>query len=341
MADRQQALQGAAEIIADWIAEDFELRKLLRALLWNEGVVISTVVPAKADQKTKYNMYYDRREPVASIPSHRVLAIRRGTKEGVLTSSIQCDTAKAVQLIVEKVTRERESAFASILETVARDSYSRILRPLIETEVRAQLKERADIEAIRVFQENLENLLLSAPAGAIPVLGVDAGKAEECRLAVVDPQGKFLEDAAVFPRPPKSDIDGTKVALLELIRKHNIGALAIGSGPGARETETVFRQILADEKMDNILIATVNDAGIVVYSSSRIGREEFPDLPAATRAAISTARRLQDPLAELVKIDPKLIRSRPVPARCRSEGTPPASGSDGADMREQSRGGIE
>lgn len=307
VADRQQALQGAAEIIADWIAENFDLRRILREMLWKEGFVVSTVVPAKAEQKTKYNMYYDRREAVATIPSHRVLAIRRGAKEGVLTSSIQCDTAKTLQRIVEHITRDRESAFAPILEVAARDSYSRILRPLIETEVRAQLKERADREAIRVFQENLENLLLSPPGGALTVIGVDAGKADECRLAIVDQQGNYREEAVVYPRAPKNDIEGTRNALLELIRKHNVSAMAVGSSPGARETESIFRQILAEEKLENILIVSVNDAGVVVYSTSRIGREEFPDLPVATRAAVSTARRLQDPLAELVKTDPKLI----------------------------------
>ena len=307
VADRQQALQGASEIIADWIAENFELRKALREMLGKEGVVISTVVPAKAGLKTKYNMYYDRREPVASIPSHRVLAIRRGTKEGVLTSSIQCDSAKALQLIADAVIRDRESAFAPVLEVVTRDSYSRILRPLIETEVRAQLKERADREAIRVFQENLENLLMSPPCGCIPVIGVDAGKGEECRLAAVDEQGRFLEEAVVYPRPPRSDIEGTKSALLDLIQKHHVRALALGSGPSAREAAAVLRQILADAAIEGVMIATVNDAGIVVYSSSRIGREELPDLAASTRSAVSMARRLQDPLAELVKIDPKLI----------------------------------
>ena len=307
VADRQQALQGAVEIIADWIAENPELRKALREMLWKEGVVVSTVVPAKAALKTKYNMYYDRREPVASIPSHRVLAIRRGTKEGVLTSSIQCDGAKTLQMIVDAVVRDRESAFAPVLEAAARDSYSRILRPLIETEVRARLKERADREAIRVFQENLENLLLSPPCGGIPVIGVDAGKGEECRLAAVDEQGRFLAEAAVCPRPPKSDIEGTRSVLLDLIQKHHVKALAVGSGPAAREVEAVLRQILTDAAIADVTIAAVNDAGVVVYSSSRIGREELPDQDASTRAAVSIARRLQDPLAELVKIDPKLI----------------------------------
>jgi len=307
VADRQQALQGAAEIIADWIAENPELRKALREMLWKEGVVISTVVPAKAGLKTKYNMYYDRREPVSSIPSHRVLAIRRGTKEGVLTSSIQCDSAKALQMIADAVIRDRESAFAPVLETAARESYSRILRPLIETEVRAQLKERADREAIRVFQENLENLLMSPPCSGIPVIGVNAGKGEECGLAAVDERGGFLAEAVVCPRPPKSDIEGTKSALLDLIQRYHAKALAIGSGPGAREVEAVLRQILADAAIEGITIAAVNDAGVVVYAASRTGREELPELAASIRSAVSIARRLQDPLAELVKIDPKLI----------------------------------
>ncbi|MGD0310196.1 MAG: Tex-like N-terminal domain-containing protein [Acidobacteriota bacterium] len=307
VADRQQVLQGAADIIANWIAESFDLRKALREMLWKEGHVVSTVVPAKAEQKTKYNMYYNRREPVSSIPSHRVLAIRRGTKEGVLTSSIQCDNSRALELIISYVTKDGESEFAPVLEAAARDSYNRILRPLIETEVRGQLKERADREAIRVFQENIENLLLSAQCGAMPVIGVDAGKGEECRLAVVDESGKFLEETAVFPKPPKSDLEGTRVALLNLIQKYGVRAMAIGGGPSARGIEMIFRQILSEAAIENVIVAGVNDAGMVVYSSSRIGREELPELLPAARAAVSAARRLQDPLAELVKIDPKLI----------------------------------
>jgi uncharacterized protein len=307
VADRQQALQGSADIIADWIAESFDLRKALREMLWKEGHVVSTVVPAKTDQKTKYNMYYDRREPVFSIPSHRILAIRRGTKEGVLTSSIQCDNSRALELVISYVTKDRESEFAPVLEAAARDSYSRILRPLIETQVRGQLKERADREAIRVFQENLENLLLSPPCGAMPVIGVDAGKGEECRLAAVDESGKFLEETAVFPKPPKSDLEGTRVALLNLIQKYGVRALAIGGGPSAHGVEMLMRQILSEAAIENVIVVSVNDAGVVVYSSSRIGREELPELSPAARAAVSAARRLQDPLAELAKIDPKLI----------------------------------
>ncbi len=304
---REQALQGASDIIAEWISENLEFRRSLRETLWKEGSLVSTVVPAKTGQKTKYNMYYDRREPVASVPSHRVLAIRRGTKEGVLTSAIEGDNAKAVDQLVSAVVRDKESPFAPVLEAATRDSYSRILRPLIETEVRAQLKERADREAIRVFQENLANLLLSPPAGAMVVLGIDPGKGEDCKLAVVDASGKFVEEAAISPLPPKSDVEGTRATLRDLIGKHSVQAIALGTGAAAREIEAVLRQILAEEKLDQVLIAAVNDAGIAIYSSSRVAREEFPDLSITTRCAVSIARRLQDPLGELVKIDPKLI----------------------------------
>ncbi len=181
---RQEALQGAIDIIAEWISEDFDCRKALRELLWNEGFVVSAVVPAKVGQKTKYNMYYDRREPVTTIPSHRVLAIRRGCKEGVLVSSIEGDGTKAVECLIARVVKEKGSVFAPILEAAAKESYNRILRPLIENQVRTMLKERADREAIRVFQENMANLLLSPPAGPIVVMGIDWGKNGECSAAV-------------------------------------------------------------------------------------------------------------------------------------------------------------
>jgi uncharacterized protein len=522
---REQALQGATDIIAQWISENLDFRKPLRELLWSEGSVVSTVVPAKAQQKTKYNMYYDRREPVTTIPSHRVLAIRRGSKEGILTSSIEGNHAKAIEFLLNSVIRDKESVFAPILEVAVRESYNRILRPLIETEVRAQLKERADREAIRVFQENLGNLMLSPPAGPMVVAGLDMIKSGECTLAVVDEKGRFLEECAIrftapkaspprtpqarqvdqkqtavamkpadavappaaeatpapapeiaidvavisgaletapltAPAPAEPEVEasaapptemapktevaaatemapgtvpasvteavpdaeatpvtesdpetkatpvievvpeveaapqtevapGTEVApitgtvpeteatppteavpevevaaaagvvpeqelasetvaatpetqpapaetaaestqaepsevpqapppivdymararatIRELIAKHAVRAIAIGSGTGARELEATLRQILAEEKIENVLIAAVNDAGIAVYSSSRVAREELPDLAVSARCAVSLARRLQDPLAEMVKIDPKLI----------------------------------
>ncbi len=307
VASRDQALQGAADIIAEWIAENFDYRKKLRELLWNEGQVVSTVVPAKADQKTKYNMYYNHREPVTTIPSHRVLAIRRGSKEGILTSSIEGDQTKALEFLLCSVIRDKDSTFAPVLEAATRDSYSRILRPLIETEVRSMLKERADREAIRVFQDNLTNLLLSPPAGNLIVMGVDAGKGNECTLAIVGQGGKLIEFAVLSPMPNLTDLESARNTVRELIGRHNIQAMAFASGPVARNLEIAMRQILADEKIENILLAAVNDAGLAIYSSSRAAREEFPEASVSARCAASLARRLQDPLAELVKIDPKLI----------------------------------
>jgi transcriptional accessory protein Tex/SPT6 len=557
----EQALQGVVDIIAEWICDNFDIRKALREMLWNEGFVISTVVPAKVGKKTKYNMYYERREAVAAIPSHRVLAIRRGCKEGILVSSIEGDNSKVLDFLLSSIIKDRESIFSPVLEAAAREAYSRILRPMIETEVRTQLKERADREAIKVFQENLSNLLLSPPAGPIVVMGVDWGKGDECNVAVINEGGMFLEGAkfrfsaapkavkekarqnsnpvqnnqeasaepVTAPKPvadtstaestpvssqsenadtvdapqalqsehalpaeaarvetpqhenelhpaasiietpeledslateapsietpqtedtpqsqdttpaeapsvetpqtedtpqsqdttpaeassiespqPEDTIaasagstaslqdDATPTALnfeptetertsigtgqslglaekaaeqativeesnaetkrfdsapegatlteaqqIELltasgmersmpesggsqseavsdgqaagnvlrglIAKHNVRAISIGAGPSARELETLLRQITKEQELKDIMIAPVNDAGVAIYSSSRIAREEFPDWSPSSRCAVSLARRLQDPLAELVKIDPKLI----------------------------------
>jgi len=304
---RESALQGASDIIAEWISDDLEIRRKLREMLWTEGMVVSTVVPAKAEQKTKYNMYYNRREPVTSIPSHRVLAIRRGTKEGILTSAIQGDHAKALEYLLNASIRDKESFFAPILERAVRDSYHRILRPLIETEVRAMLKERADREAIRVFQENLTSLLMSPPAGAITVIGIDSAKAEEFHLAVVNEKGAFVEEVVVNPLPPKNDVEGTRAAIKDLVARHGVRAFALSSNASGREFEVIVRKILAEEGIENVLLTAVNDTGLAVYAASRAAREEFPEMSSAARSAVSVARRLQDPLAELVKIDPKLI----------------------------------
>ena len=193
----EEALQGVVDIIAEWIGSNFEYRRILREMLQKGGFVISNVVPAKTNQKTKYSMYYERRESVTTIPSHRILAIRRGCKEGILISSIEGDHVKALEFLLSSVIKERESVFTPVLEAAVHESYNHILKPLIETEVRTQLKERADREAIRVFQENLSNLLLSPPAGPIVVMGVDWGKEDECSVAVVSETGAFLEGSKV------------------------------------------------------------------------------------------------------------------------------------------------
>jgi uncharacterized protein len=301
---REEALKGASEIMADWIAENGEARKTLREIMWNNGFIVSKVVPARSEQKTKYNMYYDRKEAISAIPCHRVLAIRRGTKEGILTSFIESDDEKAINFLLDTVIRDRESAFAPVLEAAVRDSYVRLVRPGIESDVRTQLKERADREAIRVFQDNLAHLLLSPPAGPIVTMGIDPGKGAERKLAVVDETGKFLEESAISA---EADIEVTRATLREMIVKHNVRAVAVANGTGSRDTELTIRQTVEEKEFESVFTAGVNDAGITVYSTSRLAREEFPDLDAAVRSAISIARRLQDPLAELVKVDPKLI----------------------------------
>ena len=415
--NREQALQGVVDILAEWIWEKAEYRQSLREMLWSEGQLVSSVVPAKVGQKTKYNMYYNRREAVSSIPSHRVLAIRRGCKEGVLVSSIEGDNAKAVEYLLSSVLKnrdDRESEFFTVLETAARESYARILRPMIETEVRTQLKERADREAIKVFQENLNSLLLTPPAGPVIVMGVDVGKGREFNVAVVDETGRFVDGAkirltgkssaaqntvntdssgadaptaptaieasaetavatevAVAVEPdetmPKTEetaaepvaessetarvvscenATGTestaenayanplaamlsslvspvavamkapaavekavdpRIVLKGLITHYRVQAIALGAGTNTREVENLLRQVLAEEGLTNVFIASVNDAGLAIYSASRQAREEFPDKSASARCAVSLARRLQDPLAEMVKLDPKLI----------------------------------
>ena len=390
--NREQALEGVVDILAEYVAENFEHRKKLREMLWSEGRLVSSVVPAKVGQKTKYTMYYDRKEAVTTIPCHRVLAIRRGCKEGVLISSIEGDNAKAIEFLVSAVLRDRESLFAPVIEAAVRESYNRILRPMIESEVRTELKERADREAIRIFQENLANLLLSPPAGPIVAMGVDWGKGNECSVAVIDETGRFLEGARVrfspvatattagaAPAAPKAaatetaapEADASEAAtpgaettgttlpkaaatitetlqtaalevaasddparespapeastpetkaretaapvqdagaiIRDLITRHKVRAVAFGTGAKARQLESILRQIVSEAGLDDIMIAGVNDAGMAIYASSRIAREELPDSGASLRCACSLARRLQDPLAELVKIDPKLI----------------------------------
>jgi uncharacterized protein len=485
--NREQALQGVVDILTEWIWENGEHRKTLREMLWSEGRLVSAVVPAKVGQKTKYNMYYDRREPVSSVPSHRVLAIRRGCKEGVLVSSVEGDNAKAIEYLLSSVLKnkdDRESEFFAVLEVAVRESYNKMLRPMIETEVRTQLKERADREAIKVFQENLTSLLLAPPAGPIVVMGVDMGKGRECSLAVIDETGGFLDGAkirlteksmaSVIPAANEAEVPvvsaksaetaevsetaesaeaieiaetaevvestesteageaaetmeaaetveateitataesaetvetvetpesaeaaeavesaesteaaetteaateatetedaaaepvtvpietgetvsaedtaavvesaaenaavdplsamlasltapavvapykparvekavNPRIVLKDLIARHKVQAIAIGAGANARELENLLRQVLVKEGLTDVFIAAVNDAGLAIYSSSRLAREEFPNRSASLRCAVSLARRLQDPLSEMVKLDPKLI----------------------------------
>jgi uncharacterized protein len=302
-----EALTGAGHIVAEWITESAEVRKILRTMMLTEGQVRATVTPDKQDQKTKFQDYYDFRESVASIPSHRILAILRGVREGLLSFTIEVDNAKALAHVQHAVIRQPDTVFVSYLQACCEDAYHRLLFPSLQNEVRRQLKERADVEAIAVFQDNLWSLLMAPPLGSFGIIGADPGLRTGCKLAVVDETGKFLEHATIYPLAPRQDTEGAEQTMHDLVSRHHVKAIAVGNGTGSRETEAFMRQFIDQHGLRDLLCVVVNEAGASVYSASRLARQEFPDLDVTIRGAISIARRLQDPLAELVKIDPKSI----------------------------------
>src|SRR6266849_5280586 len=302
----ESAIEGALHIVAERIAETPEFRKQLRDRMMEEGVVRAKVVPGKENEKTKYEMYYSFEETVAKITSHRMLAIRRGTREGILSFSIEIDNAKFIAGLLPQIIRDGQSRFAPFLESAARDAYDRLLLPSIQNEVRSILREQAESEAIRVFEENLRTLLLAPPAGHMPVLGIDPGQRTGCKIAAVDETGKFLENQTVYLTEPKQDLESGEKVLLDLVQKQNVRGIAIGNGTASRETDTFVRSVVEKNKLD-LFVVVVNEAGASIYSASKRAREEFPKLDVTVRGAISIARRLQDPLAELVKTDPKSV----------------------------------
>jgi protein Tex len=302
----EEALEGARHIIAEWISENAEFRKNVRQLMMNYGMVVSRAIPGAADPEGKYKMYAQYSEPAAKIPSHRMLAIRRGAKEEILHFEIDLAPAKPLTYLKNKVIREKGD-WVPQLEKAVEDSYERLLNPSIQTEVRLELKDRSDVEAIHVFRENLENLLLAPPAGVLSVLAVDPGIRTGCKIAVVDETGKFLESAVIYPIEPRQDLAGAVKTLSGLIARHHVQAIAIGNGTGSREASAFVRDFLRQAGLERIFSVMVSEAGASVYSASDVARGEFPDLDVTVRGAISIARRLQDPLAELVKIDPKSI----------------------------------
>jgi protein Tex len=302
----EAALEGALHIIAERIAETPEIRKQLRDLMLSEGKVRAKVAAGKENEKTKYEMYYNFEETVPKIPSHRMLAIRRGTRESILTFSIDVDNDKFLAALIPQVVRDAQSQFAPLLESAGRDSYERLLLPSIQTEVRSILRERAESEAIEVFEENLRTLLLAPPAGSLGVMGIDPGQRTGCKVAVVDETGKFLENQTIYLTEPKQDLEGGEKTLLDLIQRLNVRGIAIGNGTGSRETDSFVRSIVEKNKIEAFVIV-VNESGASIYSASKRAREEFPKLDLTVRGAISIARRLQDPLAELVKSEPKSI----------------------------------
>ena len=302
----EAAIEGALHIIAERISENPDFRKQLRERMLAEGVVRARVVEGKESEKTKYSMYYSFEEVVSKIPSHRMLAIRRATRENVLTFSVDLDSEKFIASLIPQVVRDLQSQFAPLLESAVRDAYDRLLQPSIQNEVRSFLRERAESEAIKVFEENLRTLLLAPPAGQIGVIGIDPGQRTGCKVAVVDETGKFLENQTIYMTEPKKDLEAAEKILLDLVQKHNVRGIAIGNGTASRETEGFVRSVVEKNQID-IFIVVVSESGASIYSASKRAREEFPKLDVTVRGAISIARRLQDPLAELVKTEPKSI----------------------------------
>ena len=306
VASVEEALEGARHILAETISDNADIRKLLRRAMFEEGVIVSKKTADAVDEQQKFKMYYDYREPVKQIPSHRMLAIRRGETENVLSFYIALDPQRPLDLINSRI-HKQPGDWTSQLQLAAEDAWKRLLNSSITSEVRLDLKQRADTDAIQVFRENLQNLLLAPPAGQLAVLGLDPGVRTGCKIAVVDDTGKFLGHDVIYPFQPKNDITGAERALKALIEKYNVRAIAIGNGTASRETDSLVRDFLKKESLSSIFCVMVSESGASIYSASEIARQEFPDLDLTVRGAISIARRLQDPLAELVKLDPKSI----------------------------------
>ncbi len=303
--DASAALSGASHILAERFAEDADLRAFVRRLTWKEGLISSRVTSGKKDAVTKFEMYYDYQERLREVPSHRMLAMRRGEKEEVLYLSILAPVEEILAGLRGRTIRKK-SLFSDLLAGVVEDAYKRLLAPSIEVELRLEAKQRADETAIRVFSDNLRNLLLAPPAGGKKVLGIDPGLRTGCKLAVVDGTGRFLDNATIYPHTGEKGLPAAKKELLRLVKTGDCEMIAVGNGTAGRETEQFVRETLRESEKQ-IPIVMVSESGASVYSASEVAREEFPELDLTVRGAISIARRLQDPLAELVKVDPKSI----------------------------------
>ena len=302
-ATAEAALAGAQDIVAEVIADDAENTDALRAFTNNTGAI--GVEAVDADEKTVYEAYYDFSEPVSKIPNHRILAINRGETEGKLRVRVRVDQQQAIDLLGSRIAR-RGGIFAQALDAATTDGYKRLMAPSLEREVRAALTERAETDAIAVFAKNTEALLSQRPVRGARIIALDPGYRTGCKVAVLDEFGKLLDYATVYPTPPRSDVAGTKRKLGELAHRYNINTIVIGNGTASRETEEVVSAFISESDLD-LRYTIVNEAGASVYSASKLASEEYPDLDVTTRGAMSLGRRLQDPLAELVKIPPQSI----------------------------------
>ena len=300
----EEALKGACDIIAEMIADDAEITKDVREKTFSTGVISTEAVDP--EEKTVYEMYYDHQEALSKIPNHRVLAINRGEKEKKLKVKIEADTEKMHDVIARSVIKNEKSIFLGLLQDTIADAYKRLMAPSIEREMRNLLTERAEAEAVKIFARNTESLLMTPPVKGKRIIAIDPGYRTGCKVAVLDETGKLKAYTTIYPTEPKNDIKGTEAVLKKIIEKYHTDIIVIGNGTASRETEEVVANFIKKEGYD-IQYTIVNEAGASVYSASKLAAEEYPDLDVTTRGAMSLGRRLQDPLAELVKIDPKSI----------------------------------
>lgn len=302
----EDAIAGAKDIIAEMVSDDAEGRKWVRNETFKSGKVESTVKDADKDEKKVYEMYYEYEEPVNKIVPHRILALNRGEKEDILRVSIKVNADLIISYLSRKWIRDQYSPAAALVSEAIEDSYKRLIQPSIEREIRGELTDKGEEQAIHIFSENLRNLLLQPPLKGKVVIGVDPAYRTGCKLAVVDETGKVLKIDVIYPHPPVSKTKEAKEKFIRILRDYKVEMAAIGNGTASRETEQFVADILK-EMTEEIFYLIVNEAGASVYSASDIAREEFPDFQVEERSAVSIARRLQDPLAELVKIDPKSV----------------------------------
>jgi len=299
----EDAIAGASDIIAEWISEDERARKQLRRLFEKEAVIFSKVIKGKETEGIKFSDYFDWSEPLRKCPSHRLLAIRRGEEEGFLRLSIEPDEKNAISVLDSLFVKGINDSSGIVKEAV-RDSWKRLLSSSMETEFRNISKEKADEEAISVFADNLKQLLLASPLGEKNVLAIDPGYRTGCKIVCLDRQGNLVHNETIYPHPPQNETALSIKKILTLVNAYKIEAIAIGNGTASRETEEFIKWVKFDK---DIQVFVVSEAGASIYSASKVARDEFPDYDVTVRGAVSIGRRLMDPLAELVKIDPKSI----------------------------------
>ena len=303
---KEDAIEGAKYIIAEYISDNAYYRKWIRNDIYNNSKIVTKKKKNVVDEKKVYEMYYDYSEDVKYIKPHRVLALNRGEKEGVLSVSLEYNKEYIYNYLEKKLIKDENSECATYVKDAIVDSYKRLIGPSVEREIRSELTEKSEEGAIEVFAKNLENYLLTPPMKDKMILGLDPAYRTGCKLAVIDYTGQMLDIKVIYPHEPKNDFEGSKKIVLDLIDKYNIDIIAIGNGTASRESETFIANVIKDAKR-SVSYIIVNEAGASVYSASKLAIEEFPNLHVEERSAISIARRLQDPLSELVKIDSKSI----------------------------------